>query len=1597
MLKKYFTMIENSSPKHLKYIDLICAKLKTKEEKEFAKYLYTEVSYEDLCIMDNNHLARSAASTFNLLKNRKKDEFKINIFQSSEDAPYAVLEIINNDVPFIIDSISNELKQNGYDIHLIAHPIVHLHRDKKGDFSRFEFNGDKEAIVQFHLTNKFDNQKLKSLKDDINEIMECVYHATSDWRTMVTKMIEAVDETRNNVCLRSNELREESIEFLEWLVNNHFVFLGCFETERSKNTLKPKKKSELGLLKSDYYPIEDHEIDSEFENGDPLMIRKWESRSIVHRTAHMDVIIVKRFDRDGKFMGAYHFLGLFTSTVYYQSVRNIPLMRKKVSQVVKKYGYPESSHNCKELITALESFPRGEILQMTDEELYETATGIVSLSLVPRVKVFIRKDNYAKFIGTIIFIPERKFSTEVREVIEDIVCTNLKGSVSKRYVQIGSNDSMTRLQLVIKTELDDLEKIKENKLEDAITKAITSWEDNFLDELKKKHPLKTATRLFDKYKESFDLKYRSIFAGSQAVHDLHYIESCAKNSIVEFDIYTSSKTKQKNFINLKIYSADESLPLSSTLPIIENLGLQAIDEITYKISAKTIGNGNDNKKDFYIHHYRLKSHNEEFKLDDFTKQNIIEALEKVWDGDLDDDRFNSLIIYTKASWAQAKALRAYAKFLKQTKFPHSMDFVIDTLVENAEITNKLIDLFELKFNPSSNTSKKAIKEIVDSVTECLKEVESLAADKVIKSMLEVVLATQRTNFYQKATDGKDKKYLSLKIKSAEVSDLPFPRPYMEIFVYSTKLEAVHLRGGPVARGGLRWSDRTEDYRTEVLGLMKAQMTKNSVIVPVGSKGGFVVKSNTVGMSREEFFAEGVECYKTFLSGLLDITDNIINNKIIKPKDVVCHDGDDPYLVVAADKGTATFSDYANEISENYGFWLGDAFASGGSAGYDHKAMGITAKGAWVSVVRHFQEMGYNIDKDPFTVIGVGDMSGDVFGNGMLLSNNIKLVAAFNHLHIFIDPNPDPKASFKERQRLFKIPRSSWSDYKKELISKGGGIFDRSQKSIPINAIMKEKFGIEESSLSPNEFLNALLKAEVDLFWNGGIGTYMKAESENHAQIGDKANDGIRVNGTEFGARIVGEGGNLGCTQLGRIEYAKKGGRINTDFIDNSAGVDCSDHEVNIKIGVSDLMRNKKLKKSDRDKLLEKMTEDVSEHVLKDNYKQTLILSIEQNSKNKIYDHVWLMKYLETNAQLDRKIEYLPSDSELMSLMKDSAKLTRPELSILLAYSKNYAAKQLLESKDITGDIIEESLISYFPKEYSKKFRKEVEKHKLRKEIINTILINDYINIMGCASFHQIIDDLNTTPDKVIRAFIIAKQIFDIDEYWAKIQDFSSELSLEKQTKLYNYLQKLVQRSIYWILRNKPGIVSCDSLVKEYCDIVYKLKSEFFKIVTPNMKDEYEFELNEFGELDEDVEAFVSEVLKSKMFKAVLDIKFISDKTKLDLVETAKYFYNTNDEMHIRWLIAQADSFVPKQYYQGIAMRSLVSQMRDLQTNLVVKHIEHSKKKSANDSFLDKKSYSYIKFCEFINDVKSTNSREGFVSTITIAIQRINDLVVSKAS
>lgn len=1323
---------------------------------------------------------------------------------------HTVIEIVNDDMPFLVDSVSMAVNKLGLALHSAMHPVFRVWRGKEGGIERIDVgasgaeDGPSQltSFIHFEVDRCGDAAKLDELRRDIAKVLGDVRAAVEDW----PKIVEVARETIKGMKARETSAEElEARAFLEWMVADHFTFLGQRDYALVEHGdgfgLRGVGNSGLGILREslrtpdtpDITPLPPAAADI-IAGASPIFLTKANSRATVHRPGYLDYVGVKLVSADGKICGERRFVGLYTSTAYMVPAADIPIVRRKCANIVRRAGFLPKGHLGKSLVTVLETYPRDELFQATEDELYDIALGVLRLQEHQRTRLFVRRDRFNRFVSCLVYVSRDKYNTDLRRRIANLLASAFNG-ISVEFTPLLSESAIARIHFVVHAEPGTMPDVDTRELEARLVQVTRRWQDDLADALLDAFGEEQGTRLLHRYGDSFPAGYRDDYPARTAVRDIELIERAQGSAGIAMNLYRPIESGPRAF-RFKVYCAGEAIALSRSLPMLEHLGVRVDEERPYVIQVP----GCDPA---WVHDFGLElADDAEFDIER-VKDLFEDAFEAVWSARIENDDFNRLVLRAYLGAREVTILRAYAKYLRQVGSTFSDAYIERALTGNPAIARQLVELFMVRFDPHVEAAREQRTELaLKAIETALDQVPNLDEDRILRQFLGVINATVRTNYFRREPNGAPRPSLSFKFDPAKVPGLPEPKPMFEIWVYSPRVEGVHLRGGRVARGGLRWSDRREDFRTEVLGLMKAQMVKNVVIVPVGSKGGFVVKNPPPPSDREAWMREGVACYQTFLRGLLDLTDNLVNNAIVPPPDVVRHDPDDPYLVVAADKGTATFSDYANAISAEYGFWLDDAFASGGSVGYDHKKMAITARGAWESVKRHFREMGVDTQASDFTVVGVGDMSGDVFGNGMLLSPHIKLVAAFDHRHVFLDPAPDPALSFAERKRLFALERSSWADYDTAAISAGGGIFPRTVKTIPLSPAVREVLGIEAIALTPNELIRAILQAPVDLLYNGGIGTYVKAARETHAQVGDRANDAVRVNGSDLRCKVVGEGGNLGVTQLGRIEFAQRGGRINTDAIDNSAGVDCSDHEVNIKILLGLVVSDGEMTTRQRNTLLAEMTDEVGLLVLSDNYYQTQSLSIAGRYAVPLLDaETRVMRWLERAGRLNRVIEFLPTDEEVAERQASKLGLTSPERAVLLAYSKMWLYDALLNSDVPEDPLVAALLIDYFPKPLQQRFSEPMQRHPLRREILATHLTNALINRVGCAFVHRLMEETDAQPDEIVRACIMARDVFDLDEIWRAIDALDNRVPDDVQARMFVDIARLLERAALWFLRH----------------------------------------------------------------------------------------------------------------------------------------------------------------------------------------------------
>ncbi len=1383
-------------------------------ERRFIEQFFSRVLVADLEKMDATRAAAMVQSMFGFFSTRNPSGPSLRIFTPNTDehgyhSKSLVIEFINDDMPFLVDSLTMELGRQGLTIRETYHPIFMVSRNEKGELISLGEPKDTraESFIHFEVSALPEGLTTNQLQDEMIRILRHVRAAVTDWKAILQKVDEAITSLKKTPKGFEASYVAEVRDFITWLAAKNFVFLGYGEYDfiesADKSEIDIISTSKLGILST---TSEKSRIGLETMPKDQrhrllskqlIEITKSNRRSPVHRRVPMDYIALKRFDESGNVIGEIRFLGLFTSNVYYQSTSTIPLLRDKITKMLERSGFAEASHDGKAYSTILEFLPRDEVFQMSEDDLFELSMGILSLEAKPGVRSFIRKDVFERFISVMVFVPREQFSTELRHHIQRIVETAYNGTTTAFNTQI-TDAPLARLHLIIRTTPGDVPHVDVSKVEREIARVAGVWSDQLLDALLAKHDEHKALSLHKRYAKAFPPAYIATHDAAACCHDIDEAEIAMEKGGLAVKLYQLHDDEQ--FAHLKIYNPTTEIALSDILPMLENAGFRVIEEQPYLLSPQ----GTENR--IWIRDFKLQLPPTITNIAPLA-DSIEKALLANWQGIIENDRMNALVLLAGVLYREVTILRAIAKYLKQTGWGVSQAAIEQTLCTHATISQQMIELFHARFSPEAAQRDVKMHSLKTAIEKALENVESAAEDRILRTIMQVIMAMLRTNYYQT-----DRSVLSFKFESAAVPGLPLPLPFAEIFVYSPRVEGIHLRGGKVARGGLRWSDRPDDFRTEVLGLMKAQMVKNAVIVPVGSKGGFVLKNPPPASDREAFQKEGVACYTLYLQGMLDITDNLVVGSVVPPQNTVRHDGDDPYLVVAADKGTATFSDIANGVSKSYGFWLNDAFASGGSAGYDHKKMGITAKGAWISVARHFHEMGHDVAREDFTCVGIGDMAGDVFGNGMLLSKHTKLIAAFNHMHIFIDPAPDAATSFAERDRLFKLPRSSWKDYDTNLISQGGNIFERSAKFIELSPEAMSALSISKNRLSPDELIRAILVAPVDLLWNGGIGTYVKAEDESHEQVGDRANNAVRVGGKELRCKVVGEGGNLGLTQKGRIEFAQGGGRINTDAIDNSAGVDCSDHEVNIKITFSHLLANATLAIEKRDAILETMTDEVAALVLKDNTLQTLALTIaEQKGIHSLDAQIRLMHALEAKGALTRSVEYLPADQQLADMKAKSLPLSRPELAVLLAYSKMDLYTSLVGSDLLDNAHFEGELMHYFPTVMQRDYKEAILAHPLKREIIGTMLTNSLINRMGCTFVNDVMETYSASASDIAVGYAIVRDAFNLREHWKQLDALTGKIPVAQQAALFTALGTFIRERVIWLLTNTPRPLAIDDI------------------------------------------------------------------------------------------------------------------------------------------------------------------------------------------
>jgi glutamate dehydrogenase len=1496
--------------------------------------------------------------------------------------------------PFLFDSLNALFEQLSLHVLLQLTPILKVMRDEKGFATKIlgeAYDADaEEALIYVKISGKIEDNIAQKIQNDIEHILDLIDCTHEAWPHLVDKVIEIAENIlANKAALNKYHLpTQESLEFLQWLQKDHITFLAALNFDLSGNIKHFSGIEEL-------WQNNQHEINklidlskSQYYREELILLGKLNKISPIHRTSFVDYILIKNFDKDGVYIGGTIIFGLYGSAMYFQSVKSIPILRQKMQYALGSSGFAIDSYSAKKIKMIIESLPRDMLIQNNAKDLSCIAMHILSSMSSQKTKIFIQKEWSDSFINILIFLKREKLTPEIYTEIRHYLADKFNNNILNDNITVVGQNFVYLFTTIIAKDRQALA-FDQAMIEQDLLRITTDWHEALLKQLIKKSSDYEGRVQYNILQHAFPKEYYHEFSPENAAEDAdHLMAASSKKQLIAH----LAKGQENNEYFLKFYTPNARLILSEILPVIENLGFVAINEQSFQIESCQLFEKS------WIYQFRLtrKIAHEEIEYQ-ILKENVESALEFMLQEEVRRDALSNLITACGFTWVQVQLIKALSSYLHQTGITYDKPYVKEVLVKHYQYTKLLINLFEARFSVQDQ-SPEAVKKILLDCQEYLKKVDSSSEDKILTDIRLLIMAINRTNFYHLDPKGQMiKSYISFKIDSHKVPSLPEPVPYAEIFVYSNDFQAVHLSGGKVARGGIRWSDRGEDYRTEVLGLMKAQMTKNTVIVPVGSKGAFFVNFKQNGQNRDEYMNRVIGCYQNFIRGMLDLTDNIIDGKVVPPKNTVRHDGDDLYLVVAADKGTASFSDYANAVSAEYNFWLQDAFASGGSVGYDHKKMGITAKGAWISVQAHFKAKGIDVQSQPFTVVGIGDMSGDVFGNGMLLSEYIKLVAAFNHEHIFIDPQPDCKASFHERSRLFNLTRSKWSDYNPGLISQGGGVFERSAKIVNLSPEIKRLLGVEHDSMTPNELIKAILMAKVDLLWNGGIGTYIKSETQNNIDIADKANDALRINGKEVGAGVVAEGGNLGVSQLGRIEYAQHGGAINTDFIDNSGGVDCSDHEVNIKIALNMALAQKRITLQERNDLLAAMTPQVESLVLKDNYEQNLAITIAELSPNvNISAFGQLIKELEQQNLLNRELEFLPSQSQISERSSSGLEMARPEIAVLLSYSKMSLDAELSNSGLLEEEYFKRYLVAYFPKDMQQKFAQEIANHPLRADIIKTVITNKVINQIGPAVLSILKHETGAQGEDIVRAYEVIEGVFNLQNLWQQASNLGHDIANDVKIQIFNDLNKIMRRGISWFVKNLRSPIDIVATIEQYKQPIEELGKIIIQSLTGQKKNTFLSTLEYYRQAHIEAD-FARSVASLSVLVSALDIIYISAGGDVSYKGVTNIYFACGDLLNIDWLRYKCETQITDSLWNKLAIQSMKDDLYDKQRRLVKKILS-----SAPEVANEKNHHGFITkwiayhdnhlkiFTNFIDEIKIQDNINA--SMLILALKKLEIIV-----
>ncbi|MGE0254691.1 MAG: NAD-glutamate dehydrogenase [Alphaproteobacteria bacterium] len=1589
----------------------------------FVRAFYAHVPTADMLEFEAETLYAMAVSFWQFGRQRKAGEPKLRVYtprpaEHGWASPRTIIEIVTDDMPFLVDSVAGAINHQGLTVHLVIHPICEVER-QDGRLSSLALHrpaqgaGARESFMHFQVGEITDAARLAALADSVARVLGDVRAAVEDWQPMLAAARGAAGELSTNpACLPEPEVAEARA-FIDWLLDDHFTFLGWRNYDYigdGDGQIMRMRDGGLGVLRDPARKLFENWADDEplpedvrafLREPAALTVTKANERATVHRRVHMDVIALKRYDAKGKVTGEHIIAGLFTSEAYNRSPRAIPLLRRKVATVLDRAGFLPASHDRKALANILEKYPRDELLQIGTDELYENAVGILHLQERQRVALFVREDPFKRFVSALVFVPRDRYNTELRQRMGAVLEHAFDGEISAWYPEFATESVLARVLFIIKSGPGGIPPYSVVDLAERLRETTRSWADRLLSALVEARGEARGQALFARYGEAFGPGYRDATTPEAAVLDIDFIEAAHGGDRIEANLHRLLGDDERT-VRLKLYHPGRQLPLSDILPMLENMGLRVIGEVPADVRL-------DDDGEVWVHDFEMTSRRGAAIDLGAVRDTFHAAFLATFLGEAADDGFNRLVLDAGLEWREIVMLRACCRFLLQARIPFSQAYMEETLANNPELARQLVALFVARFDPALREGGK-VREATQRIAAAraaieagLEQVANLDEDRILRRFWNVIEATLRTNYYQPAADGTAKPYLSFKLDSRAIDELPLPRPLVEIWVYAARMEGCHLRGGKVARGGIRWSDRREDFRTEILGLQKAQTVKNAVIVPVGAKGGFVLKrppaaTGDAAADRQALQAEAIECYRTLMRGMLDITDNLDGTTVVPPRHVVRYDEDDPYLVVAADKGTASFSDIANAISLDYGFWLGDAFASGGSAGYDHKKMAITARGAWESVKRHFREMGHDTQSADFSVVGVGDMSGDVFGNGMLQSPHIRLLAAFDHRHIFVDPSPDPAASFAERKRLFELPRSSWADYDKTLISPGGGVFDRKAKSVKVGAEVAACLGITRDQVTPAELARAILAAEVDLLWFGGIGTFIKSSRETNADADDRANDALRVDATMVRAKVVGEGANLGVTQRGRIEYALAGGRINTDFIDNSAGVDCSDHEVNIKIALDGVVADGELTGRQRDRLLAEMTGEVAALVLRDNYLQTHAISQAQYRGASRLERQWrFLRHLERGGHLARTIEHLPDDEALGERLASGTALTRPEYAVLFSHAKIWLYSEILASDVPDDPHLAGDLVQYFPTQLGARYGEQIPKHRLRREIVATVLTNAIVNRVGATFVDEVRMRTGAAPAEVARAWVVARDAFDLPSLWAGIEALDALAAADLQAGMTVTVERLAERMTLWFLQNLPQPLDIGASIARFAAGVAEIATALDDIAAESDRDAIEeraASLRERGVPDD----LAGRVAALDVLASACDIIRIAEHAQVPVGDAGRIYFALGARLGIDWLRDAARRARSEGEWQKLALDALADDTYAHQADLTTRVLDAAGRGSLGadaaagliDAWLEGRQAGVARVTAVLDEVKAANAPD--LAMLTVANGQLRALV-----